>query len=165
MLGGDTSTCLNLQFSHLQQPLMPRQMDKIRVNVCEELPKGSEQLLDVNNRMKCSEMRERTEGKWTKTAGSDKEKQLVVRNESSVEKTGGAAATVAGIMTALGSQTCLQTTSRSAENRKKGSIINNKYFCLSDAVNIKSTGVLGFPQDTAAFIFLLREVFRLSATK
>lgn len=30
---------------------MPCQMDKIRVNVCEELPKGPEQLLqlDINN--------------------------------------------------------------------------------------------------------------------
>lgn len=50
---GDTSMCLNLQFSHLQRTLMLRQMDKIRVNVCEELPKGPGQMLglDINNRL------------------------------------------------------------------------------------------------------------------
>lgn len=50
---GDTSKCLSLQFSLFQQTLMPCQMDKIRVNVYEELPKGPEQLLhmDVNNRL------------------------------------------------------------------------------------------------------------------
>lgn len=86
---------------------MPRQMDKIRVNVCEELPKGPKQLLhlDINNRL-----RERTGGKWTKTIGNDKEKQLVLRNDTSVRRTGGAAATVGGrIMTWLDSQICLQT--------------------------------------------------------
>lgn len=61
---GDTSKCLNLQFSLFRQTLMPCQMDKIRVNVCEELPKGPEQLLrmDVNNRLKCSETREKRIG-------------------------------------------------------------------------------------------------------
>lgn len=86
---GDTSKCLNLQFSLFRQTLMPCQMDKIRVNVCEELPKGPEQLLrvDVNNRLKCSEMREkRIRGGevvgGAKGIGNDKEKQLVFRNET-----------------------------------------------------------------------------------
>lgn len=65
---GDVATCLNLQFSQLQQTLMSRQINKIRVNVCEELRKGPKMLLnwDINNRLKCSETRERTEGEKNK---------------------------------------------------------------------------------------------------
>lgn len=80
----------------------------------------------------CSETREWTEGKWTKKIGSDKEKQLVFRNETSPRFEDGQSSCEGG---------------RDYDRVRQPNVFANN----GSTVNIKSTGVLSFP---AAFIFL-----------